>query len=141
MSDEHAIKLLNELLDAEGASLVCRLGELSPAVTYQWARARALVEQLVARQKAHQQQLAEMILALRGAPHPPRPPIISTGLHYVDLASPAPAVLTDLRKLAEAYRSAQTTGHPPSDGLIARLRSDREDSLCAWERVLAETTK
>lgn len=134
---EPAIETLNRLLDAEYGNLVHRLGESSPFVTWPAAADRAVVEKIVGDVRRHQHELVEMILALRGAPVPPRYPTSMGGVHYLKLSFLIPQVIAGMRQLVKLYESAGSTGRPQADALIARILTDHKRHLAELERLHA----
>lgn len=134
---DHAIDTLNRLLDAEYSSLVHRLGESNPFVTWPAAADRAVVEKIVADVRRHQHELVEMILSLRGAPVPLRYPTALSGMHYLKLSFLMPQVLASMRELVKTYESAGSTGRPQADALIARILADHKRYLAELEKLHA----
>ncbi|HKQ46909.1 MAG TPA: hypothetical protein VJZ71_02440 [Phycisphaerae bacterium] len=134
---EHAVDTLNRLLDAESSSLVHRLSESNPFVTWPAAADRAVVERIVADVGRHRRELVEMILTLRGAAVPPRYPSSMGGVHYLKLSYLMPQVITSVRELVKTYESAGSTGRPQADALIARLLADYQRHLAELEKMHA----
>lgn len=134
---DHAVDTLNRLLDAESSSLVHRLGESNPFVTWPAAADRAIVERIVADVRRHQQELVDMIISLRGAPVPPRYATAMGGVHYLKLSFLMPQVIASERQLVQAYESAGSTGRPQADALIARILTDHKRHLAELEKLHA----
>lgn len=134
---EPAIETLNRLLDAEYGSLVHRLGESNPFVTWPAAADRAVVEKIVADVGRHQHELVEMILSLRGAPVPPSYPTSTGGVHYLKLSFLMPQVIASMRQLVQTYETAGSTGRPQADALISRILADHKRHLAELDRLHA----
>ncbi|MBN2562995.1 MAG: hypothetical protein JXQ75_18890 [Phycisphaerae bacterium] len=137
MPDEQAIDVLNRLLEAEFASLVPRLGEANPFVSWPEAEGRTVIERLVADSEAHRGDLAGMILRLRGAPVSPRRSMTWGSVHYMKLAHLVPDIVAAVRELIEAYESAGPTGNEGAAALVAGILADHKRQLAELEKLHA----
>ena len=135
MLDDKTIVVLNDLLTAEYESLIPRLGEADPFVTWPAAADRALVERMLTNVEDHERDLTELILTVRGSPVPRRFAMASGGVHYVKLAYLMPAVIESIRKLIETYEHAGPTENTQADALIAHHLSDYQGHLAALTRM------
>lgn len=135
MSNQSAVDTLNALLGAEFASLIPRLGEASPFVTWPAAEDQALLRRMITDAQTHQRDLTQLILKLRGSPNPPRFSSEAGGVHYVKLSYLMPEVIEGVRRLIAAYESAGSTGSAEADSLIARQLADYQRHLAALERL------
>ncbi len=120
MTHATLIDVLNDLLAAEQASLIHRLGESHPFVDETAAADWAAVEQLIADALAHERDLAEMIQRLGGTPSPSQHDTATGGLHYVALPHLMPELRAALGALIAAYDSATGTGDANADALLSR---------------------
>lgn len=138
MSDQNAtsaVDTLNDLLGAEFASLIPRLGEAAPFVTWPAAEDQALLCRMLADSQTHQRELTQLILKLRGSPNPPRYDVDTGGLHYVKLSHLVPEVIESLRRLIATYESAGATGSADADTLIARHFKTYQQHLVRLEEL------
>lgn len=122
--NQTAVEKLNRLLRAEYASLVHRLGEADPYVSWTSAADRALIERMVADERDHARELTNMILELRGAPAPPTFDTASAGAHFLQLDYLMPQVIASKRRLVVLYESTGPTGDPRADALVARILAE-----------------
>ncbi len=120
MTHASLIDVLNDLLAAEQASLIHRLGESRPFVDEASVADWAAVEQLIADEVAHERDLAAMIQRLGGAPSPSNSATATGGVHYVALRHLMPDVRADLHALIVAYEAAAGTGDTNADALLTR---------------------
>jgi len=130
-----AVDTLNDLLGAEFVSLIPRLGEASPFVTWPATEDQALIRQMLADAQTHQRELTQLILALRGSPNPPRYDAEVGALHYVKLSYLMPEVIESVRRLIAAYESAGPTGSAEADALIARHLKTYQQHLAHLEKL------
>ncbi len=138
MTHASLIDVLNDLLAAEQASLIHRLGEARPYVDEAAAGDWAAVEQLIADEAAHERDLAAMIQRLGGAPSPSNAATETGGLHYVALRHLMPDVRADLQALIAAYEAATGTGDANGDALITRNLTIYRRHQAAIHTVRAE---
>ena len=131
----NAVDTLNDLLAAEFVSLIPRLGEASPFVTWPAAEDQALLRRMLADSQSHQRELTQLILALRGSPNPPRYDVDTGGLHYVKLSHLVPEVIESLRRLITTYESAGSTGSAEADTLVARNLKTYQQHLAHLEKL------
>lgn len=141
MSDQVAINTLNKLLSAEYESLIPRLREADPFVSWPAADDRALVEQMLADVEAHERDLTEMIIRLRGMPLPPRYSAETSSVHYIKLDYLMPAVIDSVRRLIVTYESTGATGHAETDALIARNLANYQNHLSMLEKAHSNLVK
>lgn len=141
MSDEQTIDVLNHLLEAECGSLIPRLGEAAPFVAWPAAQQRPLVQRMVADHEAHERDLCEMIIRLRGAPVTPRRSMATGGMHYIDLIHLLPDIVAGIRKLVETYESAAGGDNAEANGLIARILEDHKRHLADWEKLASDMAR
>ncbi len=137
MSDQNAqnaVDMLNDLLGAEFVSLIPRLGEASPFVTWPATEDQALIRRMLADAQTHQRELTKLILKLRGSPNPPRYDADTGGLHYVKLSHLMPEVIESVRRLVAAYGSAGATGSTDADTLIAQHLKTYQQHLAHLEK-------
>jgi hypothetical protein len=135
MSHQNAVDTLNELLGAEFASLIPRLGEAAPRVTWPATEDQALLRRVLADAQTHQRELTQLILKLRGSPNPPRYAAETGGVHYVKLSYLMPEVIESMRRLIAAYETAGPTGSVEADALIARHLAEYQRHLAGLERL------
>jgi len=135
MSHQNAVDALNDLLAAEYESLIPRLAQADPYVSWPAADDRALIEQMLADVEAHKRDLTQLILKLRGSPVPPRYSTETGGLHYVQLSYLMPAVIQSVREMIAAYESAGPTGSAEADALNARHLADYRRYLTHLEKL------
>lgn len=134
---QDAVDTLNDLLGAEFASLIPRLGEASPFVTWPAAEDQALLRRMLADSQTHQRELTQLILKLHGSPNPPRYDVDTGGLHYVKLSHLVPEFIESVRRLITTYESAGPTGSAEADALVARNLADYQQHLTYLEKLHA----
>ena len=132
---QNAVSMLNDLLGAEFGSLIPRLAEASPFVTWRATEGQALIRRMLADAQTHQRELTLLILELRGAPNPPRYDADTGSLHYVKLSHLMPEVIESVRRLIAAYQSAGPTGSAEADTLIARNLKTYQQHLTRLEKL------
>lgn len=120
MTHASLIDVLNDLLAAEQASLIHRLGESRPFVDDASAADWTAVEQLIDDAHAHERDLATLIQQLGGSPSPSRHDTATGAIHYVSLRCLLPDVRATLQALIAAYDAASGTGSPKADALVTR---------------------
>ena len=120
---EQQVDLLNALLDAETRSLLARLGEAAPFVSWTAADEQALVEDLVEEQQQLKAALAECILSLAGSPTAGGADLTMGDLHYVELHHLMPRLVADQDRLVRACEVA----------------AERVDADCDAGRLIGET--
>lgn len=135
---ERSVDTLNRLLAAEQGSLVRRLAEADPFVTWRAADDKAEIRRMIADIERHERDLARMILKLRGAPIPPTYPTSAGGVHYLKLSYLMPQVIANVRQIIRAYEEAGTTGDREADALIARHLEDHKRHLANVQRIHAD---
>ena len=132
-----AVDILNRLLIAEYGSLIHRLAEASPYVSWRSTEHHAAIQRMLADVKRHQHELAGMIVRLRGAPAPRTYPTSVGGVHYLKLSYLMPQVIAGARDLVQLYEQAGTTGDGDADALIARNLEDHRRHLRELEQIYA----
>ena len=103
---ERQVDLLNAVLDAETRSLLARLREAAPFVSWTAADEQALIEDLVEEQRQLEAALAECILGLAGSPTAGSADLTTAGLHFVELHHLMPRLVADQDQLVRACEVA-----------------------------------
>lgn len=132
---ERAVDTLNRLLAAEYGSLVRRLGEAAPFVSWRSASDRAEIRRILSDSEAHQRELIQMIIRLRGAPIPPTYPTAVGGVHYLRLTFLMPQVIAGVRDLVRLYETVGTTGDRDADALCGRILENHKRHLANLQRI------
>lgn len=132
---ERAVDTLNRLLAAEYGSLVRRLAEADPFVTWPAAEDKAEVKRMQADIDRHERDLAQVIIKLRGAPVTAGYPTSVGGVHYLKLSFLMPQVIANVRDLIRAYEQAGTTGDREADALISRNLEDHKRHLANLQHI------
>jgi hypothetical protein len=140
MSDQRDIDSLNRLLRAESGSLIHRLAEASPHVSWPAAGDHLIVQEMRSEILDHQQSLATMILDLRGAPSPPGYPIQTGSVHYLELSFLMPLVIDNMRRLISLYETAGVRSHDAA-ALVNRILGDHRRHLSQLERIHSNLTQ
>jgi hypothetical protein len=130
-----AVNILNNLLAAEGSSLVSRLRECDAYVAWPSASDRLALDRMIADNTAHQHDLVAMILKLRGYPAPAKFTAMPGGEHYLRLDFLMPHVIASVRSLIRAYESAGPTGSAEADALVSRILTSHKWHLAELERL------
>ena len=120
---ERQVDLLNALLDAETRSLLARLSESAPFVSWAAADEQTLFEDLVEEQRQLKAALAECILSLAGSPAVGGANLTTDDLHFVELHYAMPRLVADQDQLVRACEMA----------------AERVDADCDAGRLIAET--
>lgn len=127
MNDVEAIDILNDLLAAEQRSLLARLAEAQPFLSWAGADQAPILRQLVADQLDHQRRLTETIDALGGVPRIPTGDISSAGAHYIDIHHLLPKLLEDLRSMIDACgRASELLGNHPGGETVSAIHARHE---------------
>lgn len=132
---ERAVDTLNRLLAAEHGSLVRRLEEAAPFVSWRSASDRAEIQRMFSDTECHQRDLIQMIIRLRGAPLPPTYPTAVGGLHYLRLSYLMPQVIAGVRDIVDLYESVGTTGDRDADALCGRILENHKRHLANLQRI------
>lgn len=134
---ETTIAILNELLEAEGKSLLVRMSEAAPFVSREGASSVEAVSSIAAEQSRHMGALIRGIVELGGMPVPRQPDASTTHLHYLDLAFLVPQVLADARRLIGMYERALERVAPgsASGALVGRLLLGHRAQIGRLERL------
>lgn len=135
MANDTTIAKLNTLLAAEYGSLLHRLSECNPFVTWPAADDRAMIQRMLADARAHRHDLANLILKLRGSPVASTYPTSVGGVHYLNLSYLMPQVIAGLRGLIQQYERLGPTGNSEADALVSRLLSDHKRHLAELEKM------
>ncbi len=106
MNTEHAIEILNELLDHESKSVLPRIGESELFTTWASADEHRIISRMIEEEKDARARLVETIRDLGSDPLPVTADIASTNIHYLDLSYVLPAILNDRKRVLSAYQSA-----------------------------------
>ena len=126
---------LNRLLRAEYGSMLFRLHEASPHVTWTSAGDRLLIDRMMNDERTHERELIDAILDRRGAPAPRNFPTNTGEVHYLDLTYLMPQVLASKRELVRIYESAGNTGDPAADALRSRILDNHRRHLAGLDRL------
>jgi len=138
MNDTQTIDALNEMLAAEYGSLIHRLAEASPNVTWPAAGDGALAQEMLEDVHRHQRSLVEMILKLRGSPVSPRYPTETGSVHYLNLSYLMPQVIASERSPVKAYESGMSrVQHPEAMALVVQILDQHKRHLEALMRIHA----
>lgn len=130
-----AVNVLDDLLAAERASLLQRLGESGPFVSWSATEDHALVRQMLADEHEHVRDLVEGILKLRGSPSPAVVPTDTGGVHYLQLAFLMPQVIADKRRLVKKYESAPPPDDRLAEALVSRILQTHRRHLAELEKL------
>jgi hypothetical protein len=130
-----AVTILNRMLRVEYGSLLCRLTDANPYITWNSAQDALLVGQMCADESQALGELVTAILDLRGAPVPRNYPISTGGVHFLSLDFLMPQVIASKKALVAAYESAPPTGIPFADALKARILDQHRRHLAALQRL------
>ena len=132
---EQAVKILNDFLAAESASLVSRLRECDAYVAWTAAQDGLVIDRITADSAAHRHELVETILKLRGQPRPAQFKTMPRSEHYLRLDFLMPQMVKSMKSLAATYASAGPTGNVEADALVARILADHMRHLAELERL------
>ena len=131
------VSILNQLLAAEARTLVPRLAEAGPFVSWASADEQALVRRLVADEREHQAALVDCILSADGVPAPVTANPDTARLHFLDLHALLPRILADKQRLVGLYRAAEAQLDPGSDAhrLAQQLAAAQRDHLARLQQL------
>lgn len=139
MNNEIVIEVLNELLAAESASLLPRLGQSEIFVS--WATADDLddVQRILAEDQEHQSWLVEAINNAGGDPLPVLADINTTNLHFLELGFVLPKALEDRRRLLRFYESAasQVASNPAASETVGKIADRVRKQVEKLEKLTA----
>ncbi len=142
MNNEPVIDVLNELLAAESASLLPRLGESEIFIS--WASADDVddVQCMLAEDREHQSWLVDAILNAGGEPLPALADINSTNLHFLELGFVLPRVFEDRRTLSGYYESASSVvaSHPAASEIVGRIAGRIRKHVEKLEKLTSRLT-
>ncbi len=143
MTDEAVVSVLNALLAAEQQAIAPRLFESGVFVSGASIAEVRLAERLVAQSRSNQSALAGLILELGGEPGPRCGNTMSADLHYLEVRSVLPRVITDYRRLLDKYRlaHARVSGDSASAALVSRLTAVHEHELQSLTAVAGAAPK
>jgi len=118
--------LLNDLLAAEGRSLLPRLVEAGVHVQAAEAAAFDTIRRLAARQAQDRRRLVDVLLALGGEPRPAAADIQSADFHFLNLSALLPRVIASQGELVRRYeRSIEAVADCPPVAEVVRDLADR----------------
>ena len=124
--------ILNELLAAEGASLLPRLTECTTFVQPSDTGGLEAVQRMAAEHQANTARLTRTLIDLGGAPQPHVRDIDSAGFHYLELEVLLPQVVACEEATASRCDAALPgLSECPPAALVAR-------ELGSWHRVCAD---
>lgn len=123
MNNERAIRILNALLERESRSVLPRIREANPFVTWASAAERRMIDDMIREETEHRAWLVDAIRDLGGEPLPVSADIASTNIHFLDLSYVLPTVLEDRTRVLTAYETAasQAGTSPLAADVIARI--------------------
>ena len=104
MDNPAVAAVLNQLLDAEQQSVVLRVAESTPFISFAEVAAGNLVRAMAQTIRNNRETLTEMILDLGGQPMPRRAALLTAHLHYLDLYAVMPNLLESQESLVAQYR-------------------------------------
>jgi hypothetical protein len=130
------VEILNELLQAQAASLLPRLSEATPFISWAEADEIALVRRLIAEERAHQAELGACIASAGGALTPVLGDITSADVHYLALDFLLPRIIADKARLARVYEAAASRLAPGTEPgqLVAQQLEAQRNHLAALKR-------
>ncbi|MHC4093466.1 MAG: hypothetical protein ACYSVY_24870 [Planctomycetota bacterium] len=132
--------ILDELIAAQGRSLLPRLLESTVSVGSQAAGELEIVRRLVAEEGTDTQRLVDTLMDLDGMPGPSVGEITSADFHYVDLDVLLPRVVADQQQLAARYQAAAEalSGCAPAEETVRGIGA-RQRARLEYLRKLAES--
>jgi rubrerythrin len=136
LGDPQVIRVLNQLLVAEQRSLVLRLTQSTPYISWASADELDVIQQMIREEAEHVGWVSEQIVALGTAPEPVLEAIDSGDIHYVELSFIWPRIVKSKRELLAAYEAA--LGELPADheatGVVRRIRDRYREHISQLER-------
>ncbi len=131
MRNPDVIRVLNDLLAGEQRSLMPRLTESTPFVSWALADESEVIQQMIREEAEHVGWISEMIVAQGTAPAPGLAAIDSGDIHYVELSFIWPRIIESKRDLLAACEAAlgQLTPDQDAAALVAKLRGRHHDHL------------
>lgn len=123
MTNERAVRILNELLEHECRGVLLRVRESNPFISWASADERRMIDDMLGEDTEHRARLVEVIRDLGGEPLPVTADIASTNMHFLDLGFVFPTLLEDRKRLLAAYESAasQVGAHAVAATVITEI--------------------
>jgi len=134
----NAIDVLNGLLAAEARSLVRRLGESKPFVTWGAEEESEIVTEVIADHSKAVEAITGEIVRLAGSPDTPSPDLSTADLHYLDLEFLLPQILADQEAIVGAYESAAAkipAALSSTTGLVGDLLTRHREHVAPLDRL------
>ena len=113
MDTRRIVDILNDLLAMETGSCVARVREAGHYVSWPAAGKMGVLREMIEEDSGHERWLIDEMQRLAGSPRPRVLGIQTAGSHYIDAEFLMPRIIEEERRLAAAYRRAQSM--VPSD--------------------------
>lgn len=136
-----AVRALNRLLQAEYASVLRRLGESTPFISWASADESQALADMIQQESEHIERLISAILDLRGVPAPRRVDTSSAEIHYCELHSLIPRILADKQHLIGCYEQALADlKGSPAASVAGRILTRHRQHLEALQSLFSGAT-
>ena len=134
---QEAIEILEQLLHAHARSLLSRLREANPYVSWASADDHAVISSCIAKENEHQAALVDAILSLGANPGPVRRDLSSGSAHFLELHTLMPQIIAQKQQLIERYESAAQRLAPESEPsrLVHRVLLAERAQLARCEKL------
>ena len=131
------IGALNDCFAAECRSLIGHLADSQPFISWVAVDEQAVVRRIIADERRHERELADLIDALDGVAVPVTPPTNAASIHYLDLLYLLSQIIADKRRLVAAYEMAcaRVAGEERAEKLVSRILDDERRHLADLERI------
>ena len=128
INDEKAATLLNRLLRAEHCTLLHRLKEAAPHISWLSTDEADRIEEMILAAKGHMYALAEAVFSLHVPPDAGPPGLATASSHYCGLEYLLPQVVAEKERLVGEYEAVIRTlgGHRCVGVLTTILAAHRE---------------
>jgi bacterioferritin (cytochrome b1) len=133
MTEPMIIDVLNELLAAERSAPSERLIESIVFISPAAAEDSVVVRRMAEQSQQHAAWLTEVILQLGGSPGLRVGDVMTAGLHFVELRSAMPYLLTEVEGLVRKYHaaSARVSSEPQAAEVIGKILARHEENRLA----------
>ncbi len=133
MTEPMIIDVLNELLAAERSAPALRLIESTVFVSRAAAEDIIVVRRMVEQSQQHAGRLTEVILQLGGSPGLRVGDVMTAGLHFLELRSAMPYLLTELEGLVRKYHaaSARVSSESQAVDVVGEILARHEENRVA----------
>jgi bacterioferritin (cytochrome b1) len=136
---DELVEQLNALLSKEYNSLIRYIRDANPYVPQERASALPLLDQIIAGERRHAEQLGNLIIQLDGIPQPAPYDISIADINYLSLDYLAEMMLNEKQGLVQEYERliAQTTDFADVRDALKRILAEEREHLDGLKKLFS----